>query len=61
MELLALMLQNSLAGKRSMMNPEVWKKMNTGHNHGQEGGSMIMDDSKEMESEQTVLNPLKRL
>lgn len=44
-----------LAGKRSMMNPE-GGKMNTGHNHGQEGGSMIMDDSKEMESEQTVLN-----
>ena len=44
-----------LAGKRSMMNPE-GGKMNTGHNHGQDVGSMIMDDSKEMESEQTVLN-----
>lgn len=44
-----------LAGKRSMMNPE-GGKMNTGHNHGQDVGSMIMDDSKEMESQQIVLN-----
>jgi len=44
-----------LAGKRSMMNPE-GGKMNLGHNHGKDGGSMKMDDSKEMESEQTVLN-----
>lgn len=44
-----------LAGKRSMMNPE-GGKMNMGHNHGKDGGSMIMDDSKEMESQQIVLN-----
>lgn len=44
-----------LAGKRSMMNPE-GGKMDTGHNHGQDVGSMIMDDSKEMESQQIVLN-----